>query len=203
MWSGDSEKRESIRGQEGYDMELMKIIKGSDDLTPKQQKSREIIMYLICGGLTTVVNLLSFALFDYFVTAEYNVTIIKWEFDLLLLLNNTIAWILAVICAFITNRVLVFRSNGSIIKEFVAFTASRIATFLIFELGTFALFVMLCENVAGIPGETVMFSVFGFDVTYLFIIKLANAILVVIVNYILSKLFIFKRHKEGTENANT
>lgn len=184
-------------------MELMKIIKGSDDLTPKQQKSREIIMYLICGGLTTVVNLLSFALFDYFVTAEYNVTIIKWEFDLLLLLNNTIAWILAVICAFITNRVLVFRSNGSIIKEFVAFTASRIATFLIFELGTFALFVMLCENVAGIPGETVMFSVFGFDVTYLFIIKLANAILVVIVNYILSKLFIFKRHKEGTENANT
>ena len=52
-------------------MELLKIIKGGDDLTPKQQKSREIIMYIICGGLTTVVNLLSFAVFDFFVKAEY------------------------------------------------------------------------------------------------------------------------------------
>lgn len=184
-------------------MELIKIIKGGDDLTPKQQKSREVIMYLICGGLTTVVNLLSFAIFDYFVKAEKNVTFIKWDFDLYLLLNQTIAWLLAVICAFVTNRLLVFRSNGNPLVEFFAFTASRVATFFIFELGTFALFVMLCENVMGIPKDTVMFSLFGYDVTYLFVIKLVNSVILVIVNYILSKLFIFKRHKEGNENENT
>ena len=182
-------------------MELLKIIKGGDDLTPKQQKSREIIMYIICGGLTTVVNLLSFAVFDFFVKAEYNVRLFRWEFDLLLLLNQTIAWILAVICAFITNRIWVFRSNGSIIKEFFAFVASRILTFFVFELGTFALFVMLCENVLGIPKDTVIFAIFGYEVTYLFMIKLINSIILIIVNYILSKMFIFKRHKEGAPNA--
>lgn len=182
-------------------MELVKIIKGGDDLTPKQQKTREIIMYLICGGVTTVVNILSFAIFEYFVKAKCNVKIINWEFDLLVLLNQTIAWVLAVIVAFVTNRIFVFRSNGSIIGEFVKFVASRIATFFIFELGTFALFVMLCENVMGIPQEKVFFTIFGYDVTCLFTIKIINSILVVIVNYILSKLFIFKRHEEGTANA--
>lgn len=182
-------------------MELVKIIKGGDDLTPKQQKTREIIMYLICGGLTTVVNILSFAIFEYFVKAQCNVKIFKWEFDLLVLLNQTIAWVLAVIVAFVTNRIFVFRSNGSVIGEFLKFVASRIATFFIFELGTFALFVMLVENVMGIPQETVFFTIFGYDVTCLFTIKIINSILVVIVNYILSKLFIFKRHEEGAANA--
>ena len=107
------------------------------------------------------------------------------------------------ICAFVTNRLFVFRSNGNPLVEFFAFTASRVATFFIFELGTFALFVMLCENVMGVPKDTVMFSLFGYDVTYLFVIKLVNSVILVIVNYILSKLFIFKRHKEGNENENT
>ena len=168
----------------------------------KNSKTREIVMYLVCGAFTTAVNLLSFAIFDYFVKAEFYVTLLYWRFDLLLLLNNSIAWILAVISAFVTNRLLVFHSNGSVIKEFLTFTASRIITFLVFEVGTFALFVMICENVFGLPKDDVFFSIFGYDVTYLFTVKIINSILVVIVNYVLSKLFIFKVTKEGDDNGN-
>lgn len=177
-------------------MTLKQLFKGDDSLTPKQKSMREIFMYLFCGGVTTLVNLLSFGIFDYFVTAEKYVTFIKWEFDLYLLLNQTIAWVLAVIVAFITNRAFVFLSNGSILKEFMTFVGSRIATFFIIELGTFALLVMLCENALGIPKDTVMFTIFGFDCTWLFMIKLINSVVLVIVNYVLSKLFIFKRHEE-------
>ena len=180
-------------------MTLKQLFKGDDNMTDKQKSLREIVMYLFCGGLTTLVNLISFAVFDHFVTAEYPVTFIKWDFDLFLLLNQTIAWLLAVIVAFVTNRAFVFLSNGSVLKEFFTFVASRIATFFIIELGTFALFVMICENFFDIPKDTVMFSIFGFDVTYLFAIKILNAVILVIVNYVLSKLFIFKRHEETAE----
>lgn len=176
------------------------IVFGSDDLTPKQKKYREIFMYLVCGGLTTVVNLLSFAVFEKLVSATFYVQIFSWRVDLLDLLNQFIAWVLAVLVAFITNRLLVFRSNGSVWGEFIKFVGSRIATLLIFELGTFALVIMICENVFKIIPADVAFTILGFDVTNKFIIKILNSILVVIVNYFLSKIFIFKRNENATKN---
>lgn len=173
------------------------LFHGDDKLTPKQEKYRQIFMYLVCGGLTTVVNLAAFYLFDILVHKEVNVSIFGWHFDLILLVNQAISWMLAVIVAFITNRLFVFLSNGSIIKEFLLFTASRIATFFIFELGTFALFIMLCENVLKYPQDDIAFTVLGFDVTYLYIVKLINSIILVVANYFLSKIFIFKRKGEN------
>ena len=177
-------------------MTIKQLLKGDDNLTDKEKKFRELFTYILFGGLTTVVNLVSFAVFDHFVTAEKNVTIFGDQLDLFLLLNQTIAWVLAVIFAFVTNRAFVFRSNGSVMKEFFSFVGARIATFFAIELGTFALLVMLCENALGIPKDTVMFTIFGFDCTWLFMIKLINSVVLVIVNYVLSKLFIFKRHEE-------
>ena len=60
---------------------------------------------------------------------------------------------------------------------------------------------MFWENVVGYPKDTIAFSILGFDVTHLFIIKLINAVILVIVNYVLSKLLIFKRHEVPAEAA--
>ncbi|MCQ2467580.1 MAG: GtrA family protein [Clostridia bacterium] len=177
------------------------VLGGSEKLTPKQEKFREIFMYLLCGGLTTVVNLLSFWLFDHFVNTTLDVKFLWWSFDLLDLVNQTIAWVLAVLVAFTTNRLFVFHSNGSVIKELSKFVASRIATFLIFELGTFTLSGIIIENALDTPLEKVAFTVIGFAVTYKFINKIANAIIVVIVNYFLSKMLIFKRKETITEEG--
>ena len=99
-------------------MTIKQLLKGDDNLTDNEKKFRELFTYILFGGLTTVVNLVAFAVFDHFVTAEKNVTIFGHPFDLFLLLNQTIAWLLAVIFAFVTNRAFVFRSNGSVMKEF-------------------------------------------------------------------------------------
>lgn len=182
-------------------MTIKQLLKGDDNLTDKEKKFRELFTYLLFGGLTTVVNLVAFAVFDHFVTAEKVVKIFTKEFDLYVLLNQSIAWLLAVIFAFVTNRSFVFLSNGSIVKEFLSFAGARLATFFIIELGTFALFILFWENVVGYDKDTVAFSVLGFDVTHLFIIKIINAVILVIVNYILSKVLIFKRHEVPAEAA--
>ena len=90
---------------------------------------------------------------------------------------NIISIILAVIVAYVTNRKYVFSSTEkNIVKEFVAFCSGRAVT-MIFETITFWLF-------ATILGINEM------------LVKVGVSIIVVILNYIISKIFVFKNRKE-------
>lgn len=90
---------------------------------------------------------------------------------------NIISIILAVIVAYVTNRKYVFSSTEkNIVKEFVAFCSGR-AVAMIFETITFWLF-------ATILGINEM------------LVKVGVSIIVVILNYIISKIFVFKNRKE-------
>lgn len=90
---------------------------------------------------------------------------------------NIISIILAVIVAYVTNRKYVFSSTEkNIVKEFVAFCSGRVVT-MIFETITFWLF-------ATILGINEM------------LVKVGVSIIVVILNYIISKIFVFKSRKE-------
>ena len=90
---------------------------------------------------------------------------------------NIISIILAVVVAYVTNRKYVFSSTEkNIVKEFVAFCSGRAVT-MIFETITFWLF-------ATILGINEM------------LVKVGVSIIVVILNYIISKIFVFKNRKE-------
>lgn len=177
---------------------LKTLLRGGDGLSEKQEEIRSIFMYLVSGGLTTLANLVCFYLFDYFVKAELNVVIFGKEFDMLLLINQVIAWFVAVIVAYVTNRAFVFVSNNSIIKEFLSFAAARIATLVTIELGLFSVMVMLCESVLKTPEDAVIFSIGGFTVTALFVVKIVNSVILVVANYVLSKIFVFKKTDKET-----
>ncbi len=127
------------------------LLFGDDSLSPEQAKTRMLVMYLFTGVITTIVNFIFFTAFNELVPFHYDVTLFKWEFDLFLLVNQTIAWLASVIVAYITNRAFVFVSNGNYIKEFFIFATARIVSFFLVELGTFSLFLLLLENVMKIP----------------------------------------------------
>ena len=79
-------------------------------------KYKEIIMYLVFGVFTTVVNIVV-----YFLSAEL--------LNINYLISNALAWFLSVLFAYITNRKYVFESNSqNILKEAVSFFSSRLAT---------------------------------------------------------------------------
>ncbi len=95
---------------------------------------------------------------------------------------HIIAWISAVAFAYITNRIFVFesRTHGTgIILEIIKFAGSRVATFLIQEAIVFLLFdiMMLSEYVVKIPA----------------------AILVIILNYVFSRILVFRGGKKSDE----
>lgn len=125
---------------------------------------REIITYAIFGILTTIVNIVTFMLLDN-ISVSYSI-------------GTIIAWFVSVLFAFYTNKKYVFKSNNNskevITKEVTSFYGSRVLSLLV-DLGLMFLFI----NIIGFSN---------------LLSKIIANIVVVIINYVLSKLFIFKNN---------
>lgn len=129
-------------------------------------KYREVIMYLIFGILTTVVSLATYYLLVY--------TILNPDKAIELQIANIISWITSVTFAYITNRSVVFQSKSkNKLKEATSFVASRVAT-LLMDMSIMFIGVTLLH---------------GNDK----IIKLISQVVVIVSNYVFSKLFVFKK----------
>lgn len=137
-------------------------------------KYKEIIMYLIFGVGTTVVN-----------WGIYTVIVMLGK-EVNLTIANIIAWVGAVAFAYITNKLWVFESKSwsleIVWKELGMFLGARIFSG-IFEIGLFPVLVWLGMNQA-------IFSVEGM------LAKVVISVLVIVLNYIFSKLLVF-RNKEA------
>jgi putative flippase GtrA len=174
-------------------MRLKTIVVGGEHLTPQQEKLRKIFMYVVSGGITTVVSLASFKLFNLFVPDLWKFEAFGKEISLKLAINKVVCWILAVLVAYFLNRITVFRSKGKILNELLKFAGARVLSFLIFEEGLFLLSIFICTKVTGLPSDTIVTSVLGIGVTYADIMNLINLVFVMIANYVMSKLMVFRK----------
>ena len=129
-------------------------------------KYKEIINYLIFGVLTTVVSLVTYYICVY--------TFINPEEAVQLQIANVISWFFGVTFAYITNRKFVFESNEqNKIKEASKFVTSSIAT-------------LLMDKAIMVIGETLL----KFNDK---IIKIVSQVVVIIANYLLSKIIVFNK----------
>ena len=128
--------------------------------------NRETITYLVAGVLTTVINFIAYYLFCNILHVEN-------------LIANAIAWVIAVAFAYIVNARWVFLEKFTDWKtEFEKiwkFTGARVLTFVIEEIAMFVLVDVL-------HGPNM-------------IMKALVAVIVVVLNYVFSKLFIFTKKK--------
>lgn len=134
------------------------------------KKYKEIINYLIFGVLTTLVNLIVKYLLLF--------TILNADNAVQLQIAIIISWIIAVLFAYFTNRKYVFESSEkNKIKEFVNFVIARISTLLLEML---------------IMWFFVTFLKLNTDL-WVVIFTLISQVAIIVGNYILSKLFVFKK----------
>ena len=133
------------------------------------KKYKEIINYLIVGGLTSVVSMAIF----------YGST---WTFldgndAFELQVANVLSWVGAVLFSYFANRVFVFESKEkNIFKELMAFLSSRVVTLLL-DMGT--MFVL----------STLLHINYNFS-------KIVAMVLVTVGNYVISKVFVFKKKEK-------
>ena len=124
--------------------------------------TREIVLYVIFGCITTLVNILSYNLF-YYPLSFSNI------------LSTILSWVISVIVAYFTNKKMVFgiKEKGDL---------SKIANF-------FAL-----RGATGVLDLIIMYV--GVDLLLLsgFCVKIFSNVVVIVLNYIFSKLYIFKKY---------
>lgn len=131
-------------------------------------KYQALILYVVFGVMTTIINILLYGLFYYW---------LGWKnFAWGNVAANAIAWVGAVSVAFLTNKNMVFGSDSwhkkVVIREFITFILARIAT------GVVDLAIMyVCVDYLGFNGVTV---------------KMVANIVVIVLNFVLSKLIVFK-----------
>ncbi len=129
-------------------------------------KYKEIINYLIVGVLTTVVTLAI-----YYISVN---TFLNPEDSIQLQIANIISWIAGVIFAYFTNRKYVFESKEeNKLKEASKFVVSRIATLLMDMIIMWLGVTILHRN------DKIM--------------KLISQVVVIVANYLFSKIFVFKK----------
>lgn len=132
------------------------------------EKYREIINYLIFGVLTTVISLIVYYGLTY--------TIINPDNAFMLQVANVISWIAGVLFAYFTNRKYVFESkNENKLKEFLSFVGARITTLLL-DMAIMGVGVSLLHG-----NDKIM--------------KLISQVLVIVGNYLLSKIFVFRKRE--------
>lgn len=141
--------------------------------------SREVIIYVIAGVAATLVNVGVFTLLTMVFGKD------RWY------LSNLPAIAAAMLFAFFTNRMIVFHSHGPIWQELWKFFSSRILVSLAFEYGAMALIYDLIGFKAAFH--------FTPDDEGLAYAKLITQVLVMVGNYVFSKLFIFKHRAEPGE----
>lgn len=131
------------------------------------RKYEEIIAYLIVGGLTTVV---SFAAKFGANAILFDNTMYPTKMQNFVL--SVINWTAGVIFAYFTNRKFVFKSHEPMLKEAPKFVLSRVSTLVL---------------------DVVVMQVLGFLGVNVVVATVISAVLVVIGNYVFSKLFVFNR----------
>lgn len=132
-------------------------------MIPYVKQYKAIILYILFGILTTIINLVSYTGMIY----------LHWDVQLSVILS----WLITVLSAYLTNRKWVFNSKATtsveLLREFLAFLSSRVLT-LILEM------IIIWFGVQLLKQNPLIW-------------KLIDNVVVVIFNYIISKLFVFKR----------
>ncbi|MEE1003307.1 MAG: GtrA family protein [Acutalibacteraceae bacterium] len=149
-------------------------------------KHKEIILYVIFGVLTTLVGWGSYVLSVDFI-------------GLSVFVSSIVSWVCGVVFAFVTNKIWVFESRSwkpaVMGKELVTFVSSRAITGVIEVFGVPLLESTGFDNIFYNIARNLNLSL-GVCYTKGIYSKLSLSVIVVILNYIFSKLFVFKDTKD-------
>ena len=126
---------------------------------------KELVNYIVFGVLAMAVNFISYFLFARMLKLDE-------------IISSGLSWFCSVLFAYITNKLFVFESKTetkkAFFKEIISFFGCRVLSGALCDVGTFALMVKVLKI-------NDMFS------------KIVTQAMVVIVNYVLSKLVIFRK----------
>ena len=171
-----------------------------------KKTTKEAIMYLVFGVLTTAVSwIVRFGILwpgkaIFAITDE-----LSWQYTVLFTVASVISWICAVLFAFFTNRAFVFKDadqKANIWVQMAEFFGGRIATFVLFEyllnLGVVVLLgAILPESMELLTVDLTPYRGAGIELVAMGVASVAN----IVANYIIGKFLVFRKAKKPTDEV--
>ncbi len=161
-------------------------------------RKKQLILYLAFGGITTVCSLLA-----WYLTLHFGVLLFHDENGdptaVLDVLGSTAQWIVGIVVTFTTNKKWVFREaeHGAraATRQFGIFCSSRVLTYFL-EVGVNLGVIALFDDLLHYRGPS--FELFGhdFELSSRIWAKLISSIVVIVANYFVSKLIVFRKKDE-------
>ena len=134
---------------------------------PFYLRHKEVLLYLFFGGTAFFLNIFLFIAIEKFLGIDA-------------LINNIFCWIICVMYQYFTNKVWVFESKtenfADFVREIISFFSGRIFTLVVEE-------VIIAIFITWLKFDTMS-------------VKLAAQVVVIVLNYVISKLFIFKKRQD-------
>lgn len=132
------------------------------------KKYKEYILYIIFGGLTTAVNIAAYYIFARVLGVHY-------------MISNAAAWIFSVLFAYVTNKLYVFESRDMGVR------------FILLEMFKF----FGCRGITGLADMGIMYVMVALLSLNDMVVKVVDNVIVIILNYVFSKLIVFKKKDAG------
>ena len=160
------------------------------------EKYREIVLYLVFGVMTTLVGMGTYFVILAAADALLPVSPEMPVYHVVRGVAQVIQWVLAVLFAYVTNRHFVFRAEKGGGKQMGQFFVARLFSLGVDTVVTFG--TVLALGAVGYSAFSV--SVGGLSVIFTADLwsKIAAAVVVIVVNYLLSKFLVFRTKKAET-----
>ena len=160
------------------------------------KKHEEIVKYLFFGVVTTIVSLAAcYATLKVGVLFEALRDSRGEPTEMLDIIGSTTQWIVGVLVAFFTNKRWVFtnseKGKGATLRQLITFSGARVGTYFIevvINLVVIALF-----DLAGYVAPTLDLIIISIALTSRLWAKVISSIVVVVSNYFISKLIVFRK----------
>lgn len=153
---------------------------------------RELVLYVVFGVLTTVVNFAVYFPIYYALGTGWEASLFGLVTIRAYALASVVAWLAAVAFAYVTNKLFVFKSRSwekrLVLREVASFYAARVLSLGVEILG---LYVM--NDLMGFGRFSR--ALLGYEINGEDIAKLVMQVVVIVLNYVFSKLWIFAKSK--------
>lgn len=158
-----------------------------------QKTRRELLLYLVFGVLTTLVGMGTYFGVLY-LGRLLGVSEESAAYNVVRVVAQILHWIFAVLFAYFTNKTLVFEYEGKGIKPLLTFAGARLFSLGADTVVTFGTVAVLAA--IGYVTPTIPLGKLSFALTPDVISKILSNVVVLVLNYILSKWLVFRKKEE-------
>lgn len=178
-----------IIGEKGNFMQISSFLRGDNTLSQKERELRELVTYVIVGGMTTFISWAAFYVLDILIKPLDG-------FDWIIHTKSLFAWVISVSFSYTVSRIWVYQSKKPIMKELISFASSRLFTFFVFDIIGTQICIWIFEDLMKRNKDEILINLGPLPIPWIMLFKVVVGVATIVGNFVLNRVLVFKKKQE-------